>query len=128
MRHQIEAVARCLRRAHTPACRRSAGFERFRRAQDQQRQTGFPRTELQALAGLEVERIEHTGHCRERGRAQRFLNGPKALLVIGCLRENYARRVKPDTTQTVAIRLAITRVPAVRHDEQRAIRVGAIDR
>ena len=77
-----EAVARGFRGADAPARCRRAGFERLRRPDEKERQSGVAGGELQLLAGLQVEPVDHSGDRVRGSRTQRLRHGPQRVFTV----------------------------------------------
>jgi len=75
-RDKAEAVARGWRGADAPTRRRCARFKSCRRPQQQQRQAGFGRGEMQPLARFQIEPINRAGDRRRCRRTQSLFHRP----------------------------------------------------
>jgi hypothetical protein len=112
-----EAVARGLRRVDAPARGRGAGFQRRRRPQQQQRQAGIAGGELQLLAGLQIELVDHAGDRGRRRRTQRLGHRPQRVFAVRGFDEDQACRIEAERVEAVAGQPAMLAPRIGRQDE-----------
>ena len=76
------------------------------RPQQQQRQAAIAGRELQFLAGLEIEPVDHPRDGCRCARVQRFRHGPESFLALRRLDQNEARGVKSEAVEAMAKKTA----------------------
>src|SRR6516165_4674969 len=112
-----ETVARGSRRADPPARRRGARFERLRRPQQQQRQTAIDGGEMQFLAGLQIEPIDHAGDGLRRSRTQRFKKRPQSVVEVRRLHQDGASWIESEMIEAMPGQAAASAQSVARHHE-----------
>ncbi len=115
-RVKAETVARGCRRADAPARCRRACVQRLRRPQQQERQAGIAGGEMQFLAGLQIESVDHAGDGGRRRRTQRLGHRPQRFFAVRGLDHNHAGRIETESTKPMAAKLAIS-APSVSRDD-----------
>ena len=116
-RVKAEAVARGFRRADAPTRCRSTCFQRLRRPQQQERQAAIAGGELQLLAGLEIEPVDHSGDRLRCCRMQRFRYGPQRFFAVRRLDQDQAAGIETETVQSMSGKPALSAQPISRHDD-----------
>ena len=91
---------------------------RDRRTQQEKRQAGLARRELQTLACLEVESRDRAADRGRHPRAQRFFERPQRLLFVPGLDQDQPRRIETEMMQAMAVRPAVLGEDVRRGDEQ----------
>jgi hypothetical protein len=127
LRVKPETVARRYRRADAPARGRRACFQRRRRPQQQKRKTAIAGGEMQFLAGLEIEPVDHPRDGGRRGRMQRLRHGPQAFFAMRRFDQDQAGGIETEGGEAVAGNMsgkpAMLAQPIGRNDEdERAAR------
>jgi hypothetical protein len=119
MRGKAETVARGLGGSDAPARRRRARPHPRCGAQQDERKARISRSEMQPSACLEIELLaDRARDGRGNGRAQRFLERPKGLHLILGLDQDQAGKVEAEFVEPVTVRMAISRKPSRRDDEE----------
>jgi hypothetical protein len=119
MRGKAETVARGLGGSDAPTRRRRARPHPRRGAQQDERKARISRSEMQPSACLEIElQADRARDGRGNGRAQRLLERPKRLHLILGLDQDQAGGVETKLVEPVTVRMAISRKPPRRDDEE----------
>mgnify|MGYP007135463319 CR=1 FL=1 len=116
-RDEPETVARGFRRADAPARGGGAGFERLRRPDEKERQARIAGGEMQLLAGLQIEPVDHPGDRLRHIRMQSLRHGPQGFFAVCGLDQSDARRIETYAVQAVSAQAAMWALPIGRHDE-----------
>jgi hypothetical protein len=114
---KAEAVARGFRRADAPARGRGACFQRLRRPQQQKRKPAIAGGELQLLAGLKIEPVDHSGDGLRGCRMQSFRHGPQGFFAVRRLDQDQAGGIETEAVQSMSGKPALLAVAVSRHDE-----------
>ncbi len=101
-----EAVACGFRGADPPACRRGAGFQRRRRPQQKERQSGIGGGELQTLAGSEIELVDGADDGSRGCRVQRFLDRPQGLFALRGFDQDQPAWIESKRVEAVTVKPA----------------------
>src|ERR1700734_2387901 len=117
-RDKPETVAHGFRHTDAPARRRGAGFERLRRPDEKQRQAGIARGELQFLAGLQIEPVDHPDDRLWHTRMQSLRHGPEGFFPVRRLDQSDADRIEAEAVETMSAKAAMVALPIGRHDEE----------
>ena len=118
---QPEAVARGFGSADAPARCRGAGLQRRCGPQQQKRQPAIMGRQLQFLAGLEVELIDHADDGCRRARMQSFRKRPERLFAMRRFGEHHTRRTETERLQPMSGQTAMPVLPIGRHDDDKRI-------
>ena len=120
-RQQTEAVARGFRRADAPARCRCTCFQRLHRPQQEKRQAGIHGGEMQLLAGLEIEFVDHSRDGLRRGRTQGLRHGPQGFFAMRRLDHDQAVRIETEAVEAVSIKAAIFALLITWRDEDERV-------
>ena len=117
-REQAEAVARGCRRADAPARRRRARFQRLRRPQQQERQAGIRRGEMQPLAQFQIELVDDAGDGGGAPERNASSMRPQGVLAVRRLDQDQPGRIETERVQAMPVRPAVlaARRPGGRED------------
>ena len=63
--------------------------------------------ELQPLAGLQIELVDHAGDGGRRRRTQRFLHGPQGFFAVRGLDQDQAGGIETETVQAMTVKPAM---------------------
>ena len=116
-REKPETVARGFRRADAPARGGGAGFERLRRPDEKERQTRIAGGEMQLLAGLEIEPVDHPDDGKRYARMQSLRHGPQSFFAVRRFDQSDARRIEAEAVEAMSGEPAMLALPIGRHDE-----------
>jgi len=116
-RIKAEAVARGFRGADAPARCGGARFERQRWSQQQKRKAAIAGREMQLLAGLEVEPVDHAHDGGRDGRMQRLGNRPQGFFAMRRLDHDHASRIETECVESMSGKPAMAARLVDRHDE-----------
>ena len=112
LRDEAEAVARSRCRADTPARRRRARFQRWRRPQQKQRHPRVGGGEMQPLAQSQIKRVDDADDGGRRCRPHRLFHGPQGFLAMRGFHQDQVAQIETERVEAMAVQPAVGAVGA----------------